>query len=113
MFLKMGTITANFIKPRALINLLLQISSEGGRVITRAAAAAGGSLAPAPHLALPCPARHSARLRGHWQSRGALPAARPRSEGERLSVRAPLGRREPPALPRARASAQLCPSGLP
>lgn len=26
----MGTITANFIKPRALINLLLQISSERG-----------------------------------------------------------------------------------
>lgn len=30
MLLKMGTITANFIKPRALINLLLQISSERG-----------------------------------------------------------------------------------
>lgn len=30
MLLKMGTITANFIKPCALINLLLQISSERG-----------------------------------------------------------------------------------
>lgn len=44
----MGTITANFIKPRALINLLLQISSEGGRVITRAAAGSGRQPGPGP-----------------------------------------------------------------
>lgn len=44
----MGTITANFIKPRALINLLLQISSAGGRVITRAAAGSRRQPGPGP-----------------------------------------------------------------
>lgn len=83
----MGTITANFIKPRALINLLLQISREGGRVITRAAAGSrrqpgpgpGPAPAPGPGPAPPPaprpPEARWQRQRSPWAASGVGPPA--------------------------------------
>lgn len=102
----MGTITANFIKPRALINLLLQISSERGtrdyprRGRQQAAACplpppGPGPRAPAlPPRRAPVPAERApqrrrllhrrCRARGSGGRGGARGAYRPRGGGEHL-----------------------------
>lgn len=90
----MGTITANFIKPRSLINLLLQISSErGARDYPRRGrqpAAALPFLCGSPGASRPLPAP-PARLSPQ------LPLGLPR---------APLRRSAPPPAARARARAR-------
>lgn len=71
MLLKMGTITANFIKPRALINLLLQISSERGPgdYPRRGQHPAAACPSPAP-LPLTCRSNASRALWGSQVTRG-------------------------------------------
>lgn len=112
----MGTITANFIKPRALINLLLQISSERGtrdypcRGRQQAAACASRARRGLPRPSAPGPRPPAPAGRGAAQPGARRPPARRcRARGAAAGRRplAPQPPRSRPAPEPRRAPARL------